>query len=184
MKITHTGRRTCALALIAGSLLAAPAARADVFDDIIVGAGLTGGDNTIKILQVKEPGSVTVTRVAGKPAELSEFKAPLTAAEMRCKRDGYRCKWMGMDDEDNVTSEFSRTRSEEQGDAAALPSKRSEAQVRALLDTACREKKQTALVPVYVRGKCMKVKLAIGPKHIAVESPVARAPVTLTCVGY
>lgn len=163
-----------ATAVLAGALLVATQAKADIFEDM----GLTGGGNSANILEVKGNGKLTFHKNdydGGKPA-ITDFTGPQVKAEVICKRSGYRCSRLG------EKSLPAKKTTETHDDVHASIAK--DDTVNSTIDAACKAKKTQVQLPVTIVGQCEKVKFAIGKEHYKVSSPSKTATFELTCADY
>lgn len=167
-------RLAVALPVAAGALFVAGHADADIFEDM----GLTGGSNSITILEVKTNGKLTFDKddYEGGFVAVSAYTGPTVKAEMKCKRSGYRCSKIGDTALDSKHSEVTKEVSASLG---------KESTVNTTLDAACKAKKKTVQLQVTVPGTCHKsVFPTIGPKNIKISSAGKNATFDLTCTGY
>jgi hypothetical protein len=158
-------------AVAMGGICFAPsAAQADIFED----AGMTGGDSSVMIKRLSGNGKLTFhlnDYQGGKPS-ITEFTGPNASAQLTCRRSGYRAKRI-----EDVN--FSRKNAVEEGDTTA--SLTDEKATIAAIKAACQAKKTKVQLPVTVRGVCVKVKMALGPKHIGVGAPKQMATFDIKC---
>lgn len=167
-------RLLVAVPLAALGLAVAGHAQADIFEDI----GLTGGSNTMTILEVKGSGKLTFDKddFEGGFVAVSEFTGPTVKAEMKCKRSGYRCSKIGDVSLNAKDSEVTK-------EVAASLGK--DTSINSTIDAACKAKKKTVQLQVTVPGVCHRaVWPTVGPKNIKISSPSKPATFNLTCTGY
>lgn len=167
-------RLAAGVAISAIAILCTSQAKADIWEDL----GLTGGSNSISILEVKTHGKLTFDKddFEGGFEPVSGFTGPTVKAEMKCKRSGYRCSKLGDSALDSKHSEVTK-------EVAASLAKSDAAKTK--IDAACKAKKKTVELDVTVPGTCHKsVFPTIGPKNIKVSSPAKTATFDLTCASY
>ncbi len=170
---------TVALGLIAGPAFAIDPG--DEVDKLLVQAGLTGGNNTAKILKwVSYDGRITFRM---KDKRIIRHVGQKVRARVRCKRSGYRVTGVG-----KVLNWPGKVTNLVKTDRAKLAKGYKNSIAFKNLYKYCKHAKANGkngkfkvTLPVTVRGRCTKVKIAIGKKHYYPTAPSKQGKHWVTC---